>query len=74
MPRSSQRTTACGPVSDFRRAAPRSPIVTYRLADYNEVFTLYLDAVELALRESTDSGRNFAPDEMSRPKLRAGAE
>ena len=74
MPRSRRYATACEPVSEFRRAAPRSPIVTYRLADYNEVFTLYLDAVEHALRDSMGSGRDCTSDDEIRPKLRVGAE
>ena len=74
MRRIRQSMTAGGPVSEFRRAAPRSPIVTYRLADYNEVFTLYLDAVEHALRDSMGSGRDCTSDDVIRPKLRVGAE
>ncbi len=74
MRRNRQNMTAGGPVSEFRRAAPRSPIVTYRLADYNEIFTLYLNAVEEALRDSTGSRRSIASDDARRLQVRTGTE
>jgi len=44
-----------GPAGDLRPVAPDSPILTYRLADIPDIFTLYLDAVEVALRNSLES-------------------
>ena len=73
MPRHGHATTGHGQVTEFRRADPQSSIVTYRLADYNEIFHLYLNAVEGALDHSRLARRGLTRNEVRR-LLRAGAE
>jgi len=73
MPRHANATTGHGQVTEFRRAAPQSSIVSYRLADYGEVFHLYLNAVERALGRSSAGRRDLTRNEVRR-LLRAGAE
>jgi hypothetical protein len=51
-----------GPDKDLRPVAPTSPIVTYRLADIPEILSLYLNAVEVALRNSAESANVPADD------------
>ncbi len=51
-----------GPARDLRQVAPDSPILTYRVADIPDIFSLYLDAVEVALRNSMESASVSADD------------
>jgi hypothetical protein len=55
MPRNGRPKPGSGPAKDLRPVAPASPIVSYRLADIPEIFSLYLNAVEVALRNSAES-------------------
>jgi hypothetical protein len=59
-----------GPARDLRPVAPDSPILTYRLADIPDIFSLYLDAVEVALRNSLESAN--VPDAGGRHRVRTG--
>ena len=51
-----------GPTRDLRPVAPDSPILSYRVADIPDLFSLYLDAVEVALRNSLESANVPADD------------
>jgi len=54
------------PVEDLRPVAPASPIVNYRVADIPEIFSLYLNAVEVALRNATKPANVPADDGLRR--------
>ena len=69
MPRNGRPRPANSPARELRPVTPASPIMTYRVADIPDIFSLYLDAVELALRNSTESASLHADD----GRRRAGA-
>ncbi len=74
MPNHGHTTAERGKVTEFRRAdPPLSSIVSYRVADYNEVFHLYLNAIERVLHPSGAARRDLTRNEVRR-LLRAGAE
>ncbi len=56
------------PARDLRTVAPDSPILSYRVADIPDIFSLYLDAVEVALRNSLESASVPADDGHHRMK------
>jgi len=70
MPRNGRPKPESGPARHLRPVAPASPIVTYRLADIPEIFSLYLNAVEVALRNSMESASVSADD--GRRRIKAG--
>jgi hypothetical protein len=59
-----------GPAGDLRPVEPESPILRYRPADIPDIFSLYLDAVEVALRNSLESANVPAAD--GRRSVRSG--
>jgi hypothetical protein len=62
MPRNGRPRLVNGPNRNLRRLAPESLIVNYRVADLPDIFSLYLDAVEIALRNSAASAGEPADD------------
>lgn len=69
MPRNGRPKPEDGPARELRPVEPASPIVDYRPADIPEILGLYLNAVEAALKSSTDSASVPADD----GRRRAGA-
>ena len=47
--------TGYGLARSLRPVGPAPSIVSYRLVDLTEIFSLYLKVVEIALRRSTES-------------------
>ena len=70
MPRNGRPKPESRPARDLRPVAPASPIVTYRLADIPEIFSLYLNAVEIALRNSAETAN--VPDDDGRRRVKPG--
>ncbi len=54
--------TESAAAEDLRPVAPDSPILAYRVKDIPDIFSLYLDAVEVALRNSSESTNVPADD------------
>jgi hypothetical protein len=69
MPRHARARTEPGLVRDFLPVVVDSPIVTYRLEDYSDLFSLYLDVIESALHEATRPSRAIGDNWRRRDRL-----
>ena len=60
-------------VRQIRAVATESPMTIHRLDDFNDIFNLYLNAVEIALRDARNPSSEFAGEGHRRDgaKLRA---
>ena len=47
-------------VRQIRAVATESPMTIYRLTDFNDIFNLYLNAVEMALFDARNPSSEFA--------------